>query len=194
MMTTFKDLFILPREVEIEQFGLYSTSASTLVLKRCFNSYMTIEKIPSQTKIAYIIRHPFDVLTSHNPTTDRKYHIHPSRWLGEMRALKYLLDFDRPNTLIIKYEDLVENPIATQKKISAHFNLEIESSVDEIDSKFNAPPEALSAMHGLRKIDKKSVYKFKSDISKIHYLESIKPKLGEILNWVSKEFDYNIYL
>ena len=193
-LATFNDLFVLSKEVPVEQFGVLTTTGSTLVLKRLFNSYMTIELIPPQIKMIYIIRHPFDVLTSYNPNTNLKYHIDPDRWMGEMRALKYLIDFKRSHVLIIKYEDLVTDPDLIQLKISTFFNLEIKTSMDNISSVFNASAEAISAMLGQRKIDKNSMNKFRSNPNKIEYLKSIKPKLGLVLDWVAEAFDYDVDL
>ena len=193
-LATFNDVFVLSKEVPVEQFGLLTSTGSTLVLKRVFNSYMTIERIPSQIKMLYIIRHPFDVLTSYNPNTKLKYHIDPDRWMGEMRALKYLIDFKRHHFLIVRYEDLVNDPDLLQLKISTFFNLEIKTSMDNISSVFNASAEAISAMHGQRKIDKNSINKFRSNPNKIEYLKSIRPKLGLVLDWVADAFDYDVDL
>ena len=126
--------------------------------------------------------------------TNLKYHIDPDRWMGEMRALKYLIDFKRSHVLIIKYEDLVTDPDLIQLKISTFFNLEIKTSMDNISSVFNASAEAISAMHGQRKIDKNSINKFRSNPNKIEYLKSIRPKLGLVLDWVADAFDYDVDL
>ncbi len=109
VMTTFRDTTVVYRELSVEHFGLIKPESSALVLKRAWDSYTRIEAIPERIGIAYIVRHPYDVLTSHNPATDRVYHVLPHVWLGEMLALQYLFDTKRPNTKIIRYEDLVSS-------------------------------------------------------------------------------------
>ena len=194
LMTTYEDLFVLAKELAIEHFGLYQTTASTLVIKRNCDSYLFVERIPSQIKIIYIIRHPYDVLTSHNPVTGKKYHIDPERWLGEMLALQFLIDSKRPNTQIIRYEDMVLNPDLVQVEIATFFGLSIKDPVENIVFTFQAPPEASDAMHGLRKIDQKSIAKFKKDPKKIDYLKVIQPNLEQMLNWVAQEYSYDLTL
>ena len=45
-------------------------------------------------------------------------------------------------------------------------------------------------MHGLRKIDARSVGKYKQDPEKVTYLQKIRPLLGETLDWVAATFGY----
>jgi hypothetical protein len=194
LFSTMSETNVIPVETSPMRFGLYMTSAKNLVMKRGHLSYLNIDKMPESIKIAYVIRHPFDVLTSHNPTTEKKYHIDPERWLGEMTALKYLIEHKRASTLIIRYEDLVINPIETQTKIAHYFGMEIEKSVDEIISTFSASPEAVLAMHGLRKIDTNSLYKYINNSESLEYLKKIKSNLEPMLSWVSEMYGYNLKL
>lgn len=194
LFSTMADTHIVPEELPIEYFGLIKSNEKNLILKRNFISYQLIEEIPGSIKIAYILRHPFDVLTSHNPTTEREFHIKPYRWLGEMEALKYILETNRPNVMVIRYEDLVEKPQDIQLEISSFFNLEVKDSIDNIVNTFKAPKLANDAMHGLRQIDKHSLFKYKKDSDKINYLKTIKPRLGSMLDWIAKKFNYDINL
>jgi hypothetical protein len=109
-------------------------------------------------------------------------------------AVKYLIEHKRANTLIIRYEDLVINPIETQTKIAHYFGMEIEKSVDEIISTFSASPEAVLAMHGLRKIDTNSLYKYINNSESLEYLKKIKSNLEPMLSWVSEMYGYNLKL
>ncbi len=195
VMSTFDDIHLLPLELPVEHFGLVSTTSSTLVLKRNWNSYERIEEIPEQICIAYIIRHPYDVLTSFNPTTQhRRYHIAPHRWLSEMLALQFLIDSKRKNVKIIRYEDLALGPAAVQGELAASFNLNIYHTVGEITETFNATAEAAAAMHGLRKIDTNSIDRYKKEPQHIDYLRTIRPRLGHTLDWVANQFSYDIRL
>ena len=111
-----------------------------------------------------------------------------------MLALQYLIDTRRSNTKIIRYEDLVSNPEKSQSDLASFFGLEIGTSVDDMAETFTPNPATEEAMHGLRKIDKKSVNKFKKDPENIQYLHKIRPRLGRMLDWVAQEFEYDISL
>jgi hypothetical protein len=194
LFSTMSDTHVVPIETTHLRFGLYTSHTKNLVMKRDNISYLSVDKIPECINIAYIVRHPFDVLTSFNPTTERKYHIDIKRWQGEMEALKYLVERKRPNTMIIRYEDLVINPSDVQAKIAINFDLDINEPMTNIVSSFSASPEALLAMHGLRKIDSSSLFKYKNSIFNILYLVRIKPRLGPSLEWVSSQYNYDINL
>ena len=88
--------------------------------------------------IACIVRHPYDVLTSHNPITRLQYHVTPHRWLGEMSAVKYLFDSKKANSLIIRYEDLVTDAEGVQVELGATFRLQIETHVSAFVDRFQA--------------------------------------------------------
>lgn len=194
IMSTFQEVAIIPAEVPVELFGILTSAKKTQVMKRSLHSFETVEKIPNRISILYIVRHPFDVLTSYNKTTGRKYHISPARWLGEMLALQFLVDTQRSETKIVRYEDLVEHPDRVQTELGEFFGLAKNVDADEYLSTFRPPPEAAAAMHGLRPIDHRSVGRWKCDEENIRYLRSIRPRLGATLNWVGATFNYDIAL
>lgn len=194
IMSTFRNVAIVPAEVPVELFGIVKSLKRTEVMKRSLRSYEAVERIPPRISILYIVRHPFDVLTSFNKTSGRKYHISPARWLGEMLALQFLVDTQRPATKIVRYEDLVEHPDRVQTEIGDFFGLEREVESNHFLSTFHPPPEATAAMHGLRPIDRRSVGRWKNEEENIPYLLGIRARLGGTLNWVGANFDYDISL
>jgi hypothetical protein len=132
VMTTFKNIEVVMKELPVAYFGLFKTDRSILVLKRNNVAYQKFKDIPRQIEMVYIIRHPFDVLTSHLPISQRPYHILPDRWLGEMAALRYLIDSGRKKTMVLRYEDLVSKPVETQVALADFFNLEIGVPIDQV--------------------------------------------------------------
>jgi hypothetical protein len=192
VMSTFKDAEVVGKELPVEYFGLFVTSCSTLILKRDHKAYQRIKEIPESIEIAYIVRHPFDVLTSHLRISARPYHILPDRWLGEMVALQYLMDTRRKNTKIIRYEDLVTHPVDAQSDLASFFTLAVGVSINELYTVSNNPIEA--ATHRARKIDTHSINKHKRDPEKLKYLKTIQPTLGRTLDWVGKAYNYDLSL
>ena len=188
VMNTLDDLEVIAKELPIEHFGLYSTDRSVLVIKRDSAAYQRVKEIPSMIELAYIVRHPFDVLTSYLASSGRPYHILPPRWLGEMFALQYLVTSGRKNTKIVRYEDLVIQPVATQRELASYFNLRIKTPIDQ----FVTGSKDASGRIVWRKIDQSAIGKHKSDPTKIEYLEKIKPQLGDTLKWVADTYHYDV--
>ena len=177
VMSTFNDVEIVAKELAIEHFGLFQTNRSILILKRDSVAYQRIKEIPQQIEIVFIVRHPFDVLTSYLPISRRPYHILPHRWLGEMLALQYLLDAGRKNTKIIRYEDLVSKPVESQTELAKFFTLQIRLPLNQVV-----------------KMDQNKIGKYKLDTTKIEYLQRIRSDLGDMLSWVAKTYNYDVSL
>jgi hypothetical protein len=192
LIGTFKDTEVVRKELNIAHFGLFITKCSALVLKRDHVAYQAIEEIPESIEIAYIIRHPFDVLTSHLPSSGRPYHILPERWLGEMKSLEFLLDTQRKNTKIIRYEDFVTNPVEIQSDVASFFGLRIGVSINELYTISDNPAEGPT--HRARKLDMQSINKHKREPNKLKYLREIRPGLGRTLDWVALTYNYDTSL
>jgi hypothetical protein len=158
IMSTFDDTCVVAKEVPVELFAQLTTTGRTLVLKRNNVSYERFSQIPPRIKVAYAIRHPYDVLTSHNPTSAHTYHIDPKRWLGEMAALRGVIESGRKNVCIVRYEDMVTDADGVQKKLGDELGLTARTSVKDLATVFNPSGKAKSAMHGLRGIDTRSLH------------------------------------
>lgn len=195
LMSTFKDVCVVAKEMPVEAFAQLTSTGRTLILKRNLTAFKRITEIPARIKIAYIIRHPFDVLTSRHPATkERVYHITPTRWVGEMEALRLALESGREHLCIVRYEDLVTDCGSAEKKLRDELGLKSKMPFEEFTTAFNPSKRASRAMHGIRRIDARSLHKYKSDPERIAYLETIKPQLGETLDWVANRFGYDTTL
>lgn len=198
MMTGFEGVDFLPSEVPQEVFGLLTTDRPALLLKRDHKAYERIEDIPDSIHLVCIVRHPFDVLTSHNPVSpERAYHISPARWLGEMLALQYLVDTKRTRTTILRYEDLVSDPDTVRNRLGRELSLEAATPIEKVMDGFagkGALAAARKAMHGFRPIDRQSVERFRSDPAALAYLHAVRPRLWRLLDWVAETFGYDVSL
>ena len=192
VMATLSGVEVVPRELPVEYFGLLMTDSSVLVVKRDSDAYQWVQQMPASIEIAYIVRHPYDVLTSHLPGSGRAYHILPERWVGELTALRHLVDSRRKNIKVVRYEDLVGRPVESQTKLGHFFRLKIRTPIDTISTISNNPSE--SPLHRSRKLDVSSIDKHKRDPTKLAYLAQIKSQLGEVLDWVGKTYDYDLSL
>ena len=192
VMGTFSDVEVVRKELPVEYFGLLITELPVLVLKRDRDAYQWTQQIPANIEIVYIVRHPYDVLTSHLPPFPRPYFITPERWVGQLTALRSLVESQRNNVQIIRYEDLVSYPVEWQGKLADSFRLKIQTPIDVLLTISNNPTE--SPLYRSRKLDTSSIGKHKRDPAKLAYLAEIKPQLGDILGWVGKVYDYDLEL
>ena len=192
VMNTFLGVEVVLRELAVEYFGVLTTEHPVLVLERDHVAHQRVGQIPASIEIAYIIRHPYDVLTSHLPSSQRPYHILPDRWVEEITALRHLVNSQRDNTKIIRYEDLVADPVQWQAEAGHLFRLNVRVSVEQLCTVSSNPTE--SPLYRSRKIDVASVHKYKRDIEKLAYLRRIRPVLGETLDWFAEMYDYDLSL
>jgi hypothetical protein len=63
------------------------------------------------------------VLTSQLRSSPRPYHIPPERWVGDLTALRRLVDSRRNNIKIVRYEYLVRPPVESQNKVGHFFSM-----------------------------------------------------------------------
>lgn len=192
LMSGFADTAVVAKELPVEYFGVAKPQAGNLVLKRSWQAFRGVQAIPDRIRILHIIRHPFAVLTSFNPMVPRKYYISPERWIGEMTALKYLIDSGRPHVQVVRYEDLVTDPARVQAEIGRAHGLIAAVSPEQAIADFSAPAEAEKAMHGLRPLDQASLARFRDDPGKMAYLASIRPQLEPLLDWTRVRFGYDV--
>jgi hypothetical protein len=191
LFSTFRDTTVISEEIPVQFFGIIKSNTKTLVLKRDFRSWQRVEEIPQEINIAWIVRHPYDVLTSHNPSSGREYHIDPYRWLGEMEALRFLHE-TRKNFFCVRYEDLVMNPSLAQARIASFYGLSVQNSYSEIAKTFSASFDAIKAMHGQRPIDIQSINRFRHDEKKITRLKKLLPRMKPLLSWVGEAYGYSL--
>jgi hypothetical protein len=193
-MSTFADVSVLYEEVNVEYFGLLSTDRTTMVLKRHDRAYETIETIPPQIDIFFIVRHPFDVLTSVHPDSPGSYYVTSGRWLGETMALKWLVDSQRPRAKIIRYEDLVTDPSRVQEEIATFADLRIQTPAAEYYKVFKPSARVIETMHTLRPPETSSIDRWKSDPNAVAHLKSLQLRLTDCLPWIERTFGYDIRL
>lgn len=194
LMACFGDLDVIAKELPVEMFGLVRPGQANVLIKRAWDSYQRLDAIPPAVRILQIVRHPFDVLTSHNPVSKTTYHIPPDRWLGEMTALRRQADSLGDRLIDVTYENLVRDAAAVLARIGAAYGLSLVALPDEILRKGDLPAEAKVAMHGVRPVDSRSVGRWRSDPQAIAHLRAIVPGLGEMLGWMAGRYGYDISL
>jgi hypothetical protein len=179
-------------EVDVGHFAYIRSWKHNHILKRDAKSFETAHLIPASIGILWLVRHPFDVLTSHNPALmERRFHIQPKRWNGEIDALRNFVESNRPNGMVVRYEDLVAYPELRMSEIAGKFDLVI-NNFDQFVIKAPISAGTRLAMHGVRPIDTNSVSRWKSVQNVDVYLNEIFPVIKGRLEWVGNLFQYDL--
>lgn len=147
------------------------------------------KKIPDLVKrqdfyIIYMLRDPRAVLVSHHPVMGKKFYTPPERWIESAERIDKFKKHDR--VMIVKFEDLVLNPMACQKEIAARFGLVPSLNFDECYKNFEAlDKNGTKSMHGARKFDKSRISPWKGDKTLEKYLKTVfekYPIIKELMN------------
>jgi hypothetical protein len=196
LLSMAKDAHVLFEEVDVGRFGRIASPEPVHILKRDQKSYVTAASIPASISVVWIVRHPFDVVTSRHPEKTWKipFHIDAKRWNGEMDALRHFLEERRPNGLVVRYEDLVNSPEPTMSRIAGAFGLELSASIGEFADRAQVPANVREIMHGLRSIAPQSVERWRSDPELVRRVHDIVPQIAERLDWASQCFGYDVSL
>jgi hypothetical protein len=140
LMPSFKDMnALLGVERHFSYFSEMGANHGNVLLKRNINSYLTLPEMTPDINLIYVIRHPFDTLTSYHPEfPHRRFYVSEQRWRGEYAALKELRVRQPARTIsYVRYCDLVSSPDAVQKYLASSLNLEIEYRFSESSTRFS---------------------------------------------------------
>lgn len=155
LLRCFDDVTVYPGEADVSQFELMAEASGHLVVKRRWDSYLKLPRLPLDVRLIYCVRHPFDVLTSSNPATAhlRTYHITIERWQAEFEALRELR-LKQPHRPIYycRYEDLVRVPDEMQVRLVHHFGL-------RPHTRFSKAPGNVPHLNSLRKWERNETYR-----------------------------------
>jgi hypothetical protein len=95
------------------------TPKNVLVFNEIFNLF------DGNVKLIHIVRDGRDVITSKHPTDLSRYWVPLKRWIDDVsKGLEF-----KDKTLLIKYEDLVNNFNETMKKVCAYCDIEFNENI-----------------------------------------------------------------
>ena len=188
MMRCFEDAHVDLVERTVKHFTLLDRPEHTIVLKRTGDCWKYIATVPPSIDILYLVRNPFDVLTSKHPLDPKEYFVDFDYWLNEFRAYQQLQSA-RENAgrlLILRYEDLVSQPARVQQLIQNTWNLTPAADnvgFDRVDTLAHddQPSRFQAALGGVRPPDTASVEKWRHDPRKRqHIIELIRQHPREL--------------
>jgi tetratricopeptide (TPR) repeat protein len=71
LLGCFAGVQVVAEESMVGRFVRIAPAAPTIVLKRSSDAYTVLDRIPASIEIVYVVRHPFDVLTSAHTGRER---------------------------------------------------------------------------------------------------------------------------
>lgn len=138
VMKYFKNTQVITHEEIMPTRITFADKKSRNYIKREYGKILVIKKpmvhsrarryesikdiLAAGFKIIYIIRDGRDIMVSHHPKRDRRYHVNPVRWIEtSAEILEYL---DNPRVLLIEYEDFVSDTEKAMELISKFLRVE----------------------------------------------------------------------
>lgn len=123
MMRCCRQAFCDDTERPIVDFPVVRAGQPVIVLKRTATCWKTLSALPPEVALIYMVRHPFDVLTS-KWGKQSSYYVTPERWIAEYDALE-ALQLSQPDRAleVVRYEDLVRDPDRVQRRLGDSLEL-----------------------------------------------------------------------
>lgn len=141
--------------------------------------------------IIYMLRDPRDVIVSKHPKFDKKgvYYTSPKRWIASVEVLTGVPKINR--LTIVRYEDLLKDPLKCQNLLSNRFGLVEAIPFTECHTKFKLiDKDGVESMHGARPFDQSRIGAWKSNPKDVRYVESALKKYPIIAELMNK-YDYH---
>jgi hypothetical protein len=200
-MIAFADTILIDKETSVRESptlkesallcrnGLFGRSPVHFVTKRTYGWFrpdelaQLIDRTPRERiGLINIVRDPRDVLTStHAGDTTRRFYVEPERWKASIAAADDL--FARldayPHKLTLRYEDVVNDPAATEQVLSTTFSLTLRPNIDSIGrlkdnlERLEASTRMAKFMQNIRNFDPATIGRWKTDPEKVSYLDGL---------------------
>lgn len=186
-MFAYNDTFVLPFEAPSDYLYRYDSFLKNkdwvrnFVVKRTYECHSTLHTLPEDIHLIYVVRHPFDCLTSYIGSS-KDFHISIERWKQEFAALQSLKknQVDRKITYV-KYEDIIFNTNEIQNRIGRDLKLESKIKFEELNIVgIESKPHSLS------------IFKWKNNQNFKNYLIDVYSKNKEDFLKFSDIFQYNL--
>jgi hypothetical protein len=189
MMNCYKNIFVFENEVKVEAIRYYSGRDDAVVGKRNHIAYRNSVSEYDGLTLIYMVRHPYDVMTSR--LFNNNFHVSPERWVSEADALQILLT-SRPDTFVLKYEDLVADPDASQVLIGEIFQLTPALRFSAFHNLEVTSERRVLALRGLRAPDLNSVSRWRQTADLREYCERVSFAVGDRLQEFASRYGYDL--
>ncbi len=151
--------------------------------------------------LIHIVRDPRDVLSSYHPLNERQFYVQPEDWAHSVNAATWLWEqlADHPGKLVLKYEDIVQQPQTAQAQLCQQTDLQLRPGVtswarlkENVEATHNLG-HMVPYMHKLRNFDPDAIGKWRTNPDAVAYLEQLRhaspygAMLGEFMHMYNYE-------
>lgn len=189
MMSTFCDTALRRQEAHFGHFATMTHRPESVhVVKRIHFAWEFLDQVPERIVLLYVIRDPRDVLTSVHRGTEN--YITIDRWENEMKALGNLLSNGRSNLVVVRYEDMVTDPVKHQQRLASLLELQPSRSPKRFFEGFEVDEAATEGMHGLRPPDANSIGRWRRNPRSVEYIASVQDRIAPWFDRIGRELGY----
>jgi hypothetical protein len=121
-----------------------------------------------EVKVVWMLRHPFDVLTSFHASDPGRFYVSPERLIASLELHEAFRH--EAQVLTLRYEDVILLPLEAQSEIAAAFALEPSRSFTECHAHFTAGRKSVAALHSVRPLDASSIGRWRRNSEHCRYL------------------------
>jgi hypothetical protein len=124
-----------------------------------------------EVQVVWMLRHPFDVLTSFHRSTPGRFYVSPERLIASLDLHESFRH--EAQVLTLRYEDVILHPQEAQNEIAAAFALEPSRSFTECHAHFTAGRKSVVALHSIRPLDADGVGRWRRNPEHRQYLRGV---------------------
>ena len=170
MMLCFDEAWVEPGEWPVARFLELERPERLQVVKRDVYAWRVLPQLPAEISVVYLVRHPFDVLTSRHPRKAEGFWVNLARWQREFEAFRRLEAerAEQGGLVVLRYEDLVEESDPIQARLAARWGLTGRlpfSRFPEALADLDLPEDShlFKLLGGLRPPDPQRLYRWRQD-------------------------------
>ena len=189
MLQGFEDIYAAHGEQPLAAFLDLPDTQSTHLVKRLHNAYLHFDRIPADIHVMHIVRHPFDVLISAH--LGKSNHITLPRLEGEHASYFAVLE-GRPNTCVIRFEDMVRSPDDVQVRVERFLQSRAAHPFRDFHMHADLSTVVVQAMHGLRPLDPATLHRWRGDRQAEAFLQDRLAESDGTLRRFADAFSYDL--
>lgn len=188
LFSCFQDCERDAEERHAGRFAYLPHGAKLHVLKRMHNSHKTIQDLPADIGLIFMVRHPFDVLVSQH--LGKANFITLDNWRDEFFAFQRIVT--RANTIVVKYEELISNPNGFQDNLQSTFGISPDHPLSEFHKVARPSAQVAEAMQTLRPFDTSSIGSHLSSDSNIAFCADLYHQHSDLFREACEDMGYEI--
>ncbi len=161
LMRSYYGTYVMNREERALRFPYLVSNKKYVVTKHPldFNFFSRFIETFNRPLFLFMLRDPRDVIISKHFKNKDHYLVNFPLWKKAVTAYENL-DYD--NIVLVKYENLITDPLSIQKKITAKLGLELKNDFKDFFNNVDKGHQDIKSLGGIRPIDSSNLGKYKN--------------------------------